>query len=95
MPPIDPRVIKAKRFPAHAAIAVCCMEELKRLLIEDAPFHVVRKVPDLEISVLHSACSSRYGSPPQIFSEITKYVIEVSYLEIGIIALQDLFIDIF
>lgn len=79
MPAIDPRVIKAKRFPAHAAVAVCCMQELKRLLIEDAAFHVVRKIPDLELSVMHSACSSRPGSPSDIFGDILKYLIEVVF----------------
>ena len=80
MPPIDPRIVKAKRFPAHAAIAVCCMTELKRLLTEDAPFHVVRKIPDLELSVMHSACSSRLGAPLAIFSDMIHYLIEVSLL---------------
>ena len=77
MPPIDGRIIKAKRFPCHAAAAVCCLEELKRLLTEDAEFHIGRKIPDTELSILHSACSSRPGSPITIFKDIVKYVIEV------------------
>ena len=77
MPPIDGRLVKAKRFPVHAAAAVCAMEELQRLLTEDAAFHVGRKIPDLELSVLHSACSSRPGSPTEIFGQIVKLLIEV------------------
>ena len=83
MPPIDPRVVRAKRFPVHAAAAICCMEELKRLLNEDAEFHVARKIPDFELSVLHSACSSRLGYPfipLTLFAEIVKYLIEVRNL---------------
>ena len=67
-----------KRFPAHAAVALCCMEEIKRLLTEDAPFHVVRKIPDVELSVLHSACSLRQGAPKSIFPDLVKYLIQVS-----------------
>ena len=95
MPPIDPRVVKAKRFPAHAAVAVCCMEEIKRLLIEDAPFHVVRKVPDIEISVLHSACSTRHrhGAPKTIFSDLVKYLIQVCLLIVH--GLLELWTEIF
>ena len=43
------------------------MEEIKRLLTEDAPFHVVRKIPDVELSVLHSACSLRQGAQKLFF----------------------------
>jgi hypothetical protein len=79
--PVDGRLVKAKRFPVHAAVTVCDMTEVKRLLTEDAEFHVGRKIPDLEVSVLHSACSSRptHGSPLQIFYDIAKYLVEVSY----------------
>ena len=79
MPPIDGRLVKAKRFPVHAAATVCAMGELQRLLTEDAAFHVGRKIPDLELSVLHSACSSRHGSPNEIFGQIVKLLIEVSF----------------
>ena len=58
------------------------MEEIKRLLTEDAPFHVARKIPDIEISVLHSACSCRQGSPKTIFPDLVKYLIQVSLLKI-------------
>ena len=78
MPPIDPRIVKAKRFPLHAAATICAMGELKRLLAEDAEFHVGRKIPDLELSVLHSACSSRHGHSVEVFAEIVKLLIEVS-----------------
>ena len=54
------------------------MEEIKRLLTEDAPFHVVRKIPDVELSVLHSACSLRQGAPKSIFPDLVKYLIQVS-----------------
>lgn len=79
MPPIDPRIVKAKRFPVHAAVTICHMQELQRLLTEDAEFHVGRKVPDLELSVLHSACSSRqtFGMSSDIFADMLKYLIEV------------------
>ena len=80
MPPIDGRLVKAKRFPVHAAATVCAMGELQRLLTEDAAFHVGRKIPDLELSVLHSACSSRHGSPNEIFGQIVKLLIEVFLL---------------
>jgi hypothetical protein len=51
---------------------------MERLLTEDAPFHVGRKVPDLEIGVLHSACASRPGNPaPEIFYKITRYLVKV------------------
>ena len=53
------------------------MEEIKRLLTEDAPFHVARKIPDVELSVLHSACSCRQGSPKTIFPDLVKYLIQV------------------
>ena len=76
MPPIDPRLVKAKRFPVHAAVTICHLPEVKRLLTEDAEFHIVRKIPDLELGVLHSACSSRHGSL-KIFIEIVKYLVEV------------------
>ena len=78
MPPIDPRFQKAKRYPLHAAAFICAVEELKRLLNEDAAFHVVRKIPDLELSVLHSACSSRHGFSAEVFGDIVKLLIEVS-----------------
>ena len=52
---------------------------MERLLIEDAPFHVGRKVPDLELGVLHSACTARPGQPaPDVFYTITKYLIKVN-----------------
>ena len=76
MPPIDPRLVKAKRFPVHAAVTICHLPEVKRLLTEDAPFHIVRKMPDLELGVLHSACASRPGSL-KIFIEIVTYLVEV------------------
>ena len=59
------------------------MEEIKRLLTEDAPFHVARKIPDIEISVLHSACSCRQGSPKTIFPDLVKYLIQVSLQKIN------------
>ena len=61
------------------------MEEIKRLLTEDAPFHVARKIPDIEISVLHSACSCRQGSPKTIFPDLVKYLIQVSLQKINVI----------
>ena len=76
MPPIDPRLVKAKRFPVHAAVTICHLPEVKRLLTEDAEFHIVRKIPDLELGVLHSACASRHGSL-KIFIEIVRYLVEV------------------
>ena len=78
MPPIDPRLVKAKRFPVHAAVTICHLPEVKRLLTEDAEFHIVRKIPDLELGVLHSACASRHGSL-KIFIEIVRYLVEVIY----------------
>ena len=81
MPPIDPRLVKAKRFPVHAAVTICHLPEVKRLLTEDAEFHIVRKIPDLELGVLHSACSSRHGSL-KIFIEIVKYLVEVRTYQI-------------
>ena len=76
MPPIDPRLVKAKRFPVHAAVTICHLPEVKRLLTEDAEFHIVRKIPDLELGVLHSARASRHGSL-KIFIEIVRYLVEV------------------
>ena len=76
MPPIDPRLVKAKRFPVHAAVTLNYIPEVKRLLTEDAEFHIGRKIQDLELSVLHSACASRPGSV-HIFTEILKYLLEV------------------
>ena len=51
MPPIDPRVVKAKRFPVHAAVHRCNGDQIVKLLEEDAPFHIGRKIPDVELSV--------------------------------------------
>ena len=65
MPPIDPRVVKAKRFPVHAAVDRCNGEQIVKLLEEDAPFHIVRKIPDVELSVSCCLFMSFYFSPAQ------------------------------
>ena len=84
MAPIDPRLVKAKRFPVHAAVDRCNGDEIVKLLEEDAPFHVVRKIPDGQLSVLHTACMARHGPScddnrhVQLFVEIVKYLINVS-----------------
>ena len=36
MPPIDPRLVRAKRFPVHAAVDRCNINEVKRLVDDDA-----------------------------------------------------------
>ena len=77
MPPIDPRLVKAKRFPVHAAVTINYIPEVKRLLTEDAEFHIGRKIQDVELSVLHSACASRPGTV-QTFTEILRYLLEVN-----------------
>lgn len=49
---------------------------VKRLLDEDARFHLPRKMPDTELSIVHSACSMRHGSL-EVTQEILKYLIQV------------------
>ena len=81
MPPIDPRLVKAKRFPVHAAVDRCNENEVYRLVDADAEFHLGRKMPDTELSVLHTACSERQG-PTEVIVRILKYLIKVSVMQL-------------
>ena len=47
-----------------------------RLVDPDAKFHLGRKMPDTETSVLHVACSSRPG-PRDVIVRIVKYLVKV------------------
>ena len=82
MPPIDPRFMKAKRFPVHAAVILCQEAEVARLVDPDAKFHLGRKMPDTEVSVLHVACSARPG-PGDVMLRIVKYLIKVGIIGLG------------
>jgi hypothetical protein len=77
MSPIDPRLVRARRYPLHAAVALCAEAEVERLLTADADFHVVRKMPDWAISVVHSACSARHGDHDTVV-RILKMLLKVS-----------------
>ena len=79
MPPIDPRIVKAKRFPVHAAVDLCNEAEVRRLVDADASFHLGRKMPDTLASVLHTACWTRPG-PAKVIQAILEYLIKVSWL---------------
>ena len=76
MPPIDPRLVLARRFPVHAAVYACNEPEVHKLLEEDGRFHMPRKMPDKETSVVHSACMSRVG-PAELIERILIYLIQV------------------
>ena len=76
MPPIDPRLVKAKRFPVHAAVVLCVGSEVRRVVDADARFHLARKMPDVELSVTHVACSSRHGEGEEI-ARILEYLVKV------------------
>ena len=76
MPPIDPRLVRAKRFPVHAAVDRCNEPEVRRLVDDDAQFHLPRKIPDTELSVLHTACSARNTGDAQLVGNIVKYLME-------------------
>jgi hypothetical protein len=77
MPPIDARLVKAKRFPVHAAVILCNENEMVRLVDPDARFHLGRKMIESESSVLHVACSSRPG-PKEVIVRMLKYLVKVS-----------------
>ncbi len=76
MPPIDPRLVKAKRYPVHAAVILCNEHEVRRLVDPDAAFHLARKMPDTEVSALHVACYSRPG-PKDVIVRMVEYLIKV------------------
>eukprot|EP00095_Tigriopus_kingsejongensis_P006851 maker-scaffold176_size284796-snap-gene-0.15 protein:Tk06851 transcript:maker-scaffold176_size284796-snap-gene-0.15-mRNA-1 annotation:"hypothetical protein COCHEDRAFT_1105320" len=76
MPPIDPRLVTARRFPVHAAVDRCNEVEVHRIVDDDAPFHLPRKIPDKETSVVHFACMSR-NVPANIMENILRYLIQM------------------
>ena len=80
MPPIDPRLVTARRFPVHAAVDRCNEAEVRRLVDEDAGFHLPRKIPEKEASVVHTACMARPG-PEGVVVGILKYLIQVRLQE--------------
>ena len=77
MAPIDPRLVRAKRFPVHAAVDRCHEAEVRRLVDDDAGFHLGRKVPEMFTSVVHTACTARNTGPPAAVVDILKYLIQV------------------
>ena len=77
MAPIDPRLVRARRFPVHAAVDRCNAAEVRRLVDEDAPFHLVRKIPDLELSVVHTACTARNTGDADVVLDILEYLLKV------------------
>ena len=56
--------------------------EVARLVDPDAKFHLGRKMPDTEVSVLHVACSARPG-PGDVMLRIVKYLIKVGIIGLG------------